>query len=411
MRVAVLGAGFAGLRAAVALTRAGCDVVVVEARDRVGGRVWSDVLEVDGTAHVIERGAEFVLDDYRELRAVAGRHGIGLAPTTMSYYWREPRQGPDVTRRALVDAAAVLRRAAAGASPGTSLRSLAEGIAADPGAGAEAVAVLLARLELTDGLSADELAATTALDPVVDVDTRGSWRVDGGNQRIAEALASELRTPVRLDTEVRGVDHRGAIVRVATTGGVVEADAVVVALPLAVVRTLPFDPEPPTPTREVWQRAGMAHNAKLHVPVRGWPSAGAVMSVAGRYWCWTATDGTGSVQPVLHCFAGSPDAIDRLDAYRGPSMWARAAAGLRPELSLDVDRAVVTTWNDDRFAGESYSAETVRDRPGDAALLDPDFPRVAFAGEHLAGDLAGLMEGALRSGLAAAERLVGRLRT
>jgi monoamine oxidase len=404
VRVVVLGAGFAGLRAAVALTRAGRDVVVVEARDRVGGRVWSDVLEVDGTGHVIERGAEFVLDDYRELRAVAGRHGIGLAPTTMSYYWREPRQGPDVSRPALADAAAILRRAAATASPGTSLRSLVEAAGAD----GDALAVLVARLELTDGLSAGELAAGTALDPVVDVDTRGSWRVDGGNQRIAEALASELATPVRLGTEVLGVDHRDDVVRVATTGGVVEADAAVVALPLAVVRRLPFDPEPPAPTRDGWQRAGMAHNAKLHVPVRGRPAAGAVMSVDGRYWCWTATDGTGSVQPVLHCFAGSPDAIGRLHAYDGPSTWARATAGLRPELSLEVHRAVVTTWNDDRFAGESYSAATVRDRPGDAALLDPAFPRVAFAGEHLAGSLAGLMEGALRSGLAAAERLVGR---
>jgi monoamine oxidase len=406
VRVIVLGAGFAGLRAAVALTRTGSDVTVLEARGRVGGRVWSDVLEVDGTGHVIERGAEFILDDYRELRAVAGRHGIGLAPTTMSYYWREPRQGPDVSRRTLADAAAVLRRAAGAASPGTSLRSLAEGIDADR----DAVAVLVARLELTDGLSADELAAGTALDPVVDVDTRGSWRVDGGNQRIADALASELVTPVRLNTEVLAVDHRGDVVRVATTGGVVEADAAVVALPLAVVRTLPFEPEPPAPTRDVWRRAGVAHNAKLHVPIRGRPSAGAVMSVEGRYWCWTATDGTGSVQPVLHCFAGSPAALDRLDAYGGPSTWARRAAGLRPELSLDGDRAVVTTWNDDRFAGESYSAETVRDRPGDVALLDPAFPRVAFAGEHLAGDFAGLMEGALRSGLATAEGLVDRLR-
>ncbi len=405
MRVAVLGAGFAGLRAAVVLTGAGCEVVVVEARHRVGGRVWSDVLEVDGAEHVIERGAEFVLDDYRELRAVARRHGIGIAPTSMSYYRRDPRQGPDVTERELVDAATALRRAARAAPPGTSLRSLVEGIDARR----DAVETVLARLELTDGLSADELAAATALDPLVDVDTRDSWRVDGGNQRIARALASELVTPVRLDTEVLGLDHRGDTVRVATTGGEVEADAAIVALPLAVVRTLSFDPAPPASTREVWRRAGLAHNAKLHVPVRGRPSASAVMSVGGRYWCWTATDGTGSVQSVLHCFAGSPEALGRLGAYDGPSAWARAAATLRPELSLDVDRAVVTTWNDDRFAGESYSARTVRDRPGDADLLDPAFARVAFAGEHLAGDFAGLMEGALRSGRAAADRLLDRL--
>jgi len=406
VRVAVLGAGFAGLRAAVDLTRAGCEVVVVEARDRVGGRVWSDELEVDGTRHVIERGAEFVLDDYRELRAVARRHAIGLAPTAMSYYRREPREGPDVTDGDLAAASSMLRRAARVSPPGTSLRSLADGVGADP----DALAVVVARLELTDGLSADELSAATALDPTGDVDTRSCWRVAGGNQRIAEALASELAAPVRLNTEVLGVDHRGDVVHVATSRGVVEADGVIVALPLAVVRTLPFDPAPPTPTRDAWRRAGMAHNAKLHVPVRGRPPAGAVLSVDRRYWCWTATDASGSVQPVLHCFAGSPEALDRLGAYDGPSTWARAAAALRPELSLDVDRAVVSTWNDDRFAGESYSALTVRDRPGDAGLAVPDFARVVFAGEHLAGAFAGLMEGALRTGVEAAEQLLARMR-
>ena len=44
MRVVVVGAGFAGLMAAWRLAQGGCDVVVLEARDRVGGRVWSEQL-------------------------------------------------------------------------------------------------------------------------------------------------------------------------------------------------------------------------------------------------------------------------------------------------------------------------------------------------------------------------------
>ena len=58
--VAVVGAGYAGLAAAITLADHGVDVRVLEARDRVGGRVWSD--EAGGA--VIERGAEFVLDGY-----------------------------------------------------------------------------------------------------------------------------------------------------------------------------------------------------------------------------------------------------------------------------------------------------------------------------------------------------------
>ena len=219
----------------------------------------------------------------------------------------------------------------------------------------------MARLELTDGLSADELAAATALDPLADVDTRGSWRVDGGNQRIAEALASELVTPVRLNTEVLGVDHRGDVVRVATTGGVVEADAAIVALPLAVVRTLPFDPVPPAPTRDV---VAAGRNGAQRQAARAGPGStvGRCRHVGGRPLLvldGDRRDRVGAARPpLLRRLPGGPRSARRL--RRSVDMGPGAAA-LRPELSLDVDRAVVTTWNDDRFAGESYSA---RDRAG-----------------------------------------------
>ena len=57
MRVAVVGAGFAGLACAADLAGAGIDVTVFEASARVGGRVWSDVMP-DGAR--FERGGEFV---------------------------------------------------------------------------------------------------------------------------------------------------------------------------------------------------------------------------------------------------------------------------------------------------------------------------------------------------------------
>ncbi|MGC1282367.1 MAG: FAD-dependent oxidoreductase, partial [Streptosporangiaceae bacterium] len=50
--------------AAWRLTQGGCEVVVLEARDRVGGRVWSQELIPGDQRTVIERGAEFVLDGY-----------------------------------------------------------------------------------------------------------------------------------------------------------------------------------------------------------------------------------------------------------------------------------------------------------------------------------------------------------
>ena len=103
-RVIVVGAGFAGLSAATELAQADADVVVLEARDRVGGRVWSQ--QIDG--NVIERGGEFVLSGYEMLRDLASRHGLEIADTGMSYYVREPRGVDGVDVKALGQAGATV---------------------------------------------------------------------------------------------------------------------------------------------------------------------------------------------------------------------------------------------------------------------------------------------------------------
>ena len=75
--VIVIGAGFAGLAAATELADRGVDVRVLEARDRVGGRVWSD--RAGGA--VIERGAEFVLDGYDVAARATPRASASSSPT------------------------------------------------------------------------------------------------------------------------------------------------------------------------------------------------------------------------------------------------------------------------------------------------------------------------------------------
>jgi monoamine oxidase len=370
MRVLVAGAGFAGLLAAGRLQEAGHEVVVLEARDRVGGRVWSQELVPGDPRTVIERGAEFVLDGYDLMRAVLTDLGRGLADMTMSYYDREPRGASSTTPGEIARCAPA---AAAAAPAGTSLAEVAAGAAAD----------------LTTGF-----------------DRRPCWRVDGGNQRLAEGLAARLGPAVRQRTPVRAVRHDEAGAAVRTDNGEVTGDAVIVAVPMAVLRELSFSPPPPEPIRAAWQRAGLAHNAKLHVPLRRAAPASAVQSTADRFWTWTAADASGQVQPVLHAFRGTRTGLAALGVAEGPAAWAAAAAALRPELDLDTSRALLTTWNDDPWAGESYSALTTGAAAGDDDLLASPVGRVHFAGEHTAGAWAGLMEGALRSGARAADEVL-----
>jgi len=407
VRVAVIGAGFAGLMAADVLARSGHEAIVLEARDRVGGRVWSAELVAGDPRTLIERGAEFVLDGYDVMRDVLPELGLELAGTAMSYYEREPRGGEKTTLAAVARCARDVASLAAQAPPGASVADVA---AAWRGPRA-ALAAVVSRVSLTNGVSAELLAASSIAGPASHVGSRLSWRVAGGNQRLADGLADRLARlgqPVRLRCAVRSVDSdaEGACAR--TDDGELRADAMIVAVPMAVLRRLRFTPPPPDHQADAWQRAGIGHNAKLHMPLTAPARASAVQSVPGRFWTWTATDASGAVQPVLHAFGGTQDALAALDIARGPATWAGAIASLRPELDLDLDRALLTTWNDDRWTGESYSALTTEVAPGDDELIAAPFGRISVAGEHTAGAWAGLMEGALRSGVRAAREILAR---
>lgn len=408
MRIIVAGGGFAGLLAAYRVAQAGHEVIVLEARNRVGGRVWSQELIPGDRRTVIERGAEFVLGDYTVMREVLAEVGLELAGTTMSYYEREPRglTGAAVTQLEMARCAATLTEAATSAPAGTSLAGVTTAWKGSPAV----LAAVISRLELTSGVSAGTLAATVSDDLTAAFTRKPSWRVAGGNQLLAQALARKLGSSVHLRSPVRAVEHSGDGVRVLVTGGEVTGDAAIIAVPMAVLRTLEFSPPLPAVWREACLRAGLAHNAKLHAPLTRTAPASAVHSVPQRFWTWTATDATGGVQPVLHAFAGTEQGLADLGVADGPATWAAQAVALRSDLSIDVTQALVTTWNDDPWAGESYSAHTVHVADGDDALIATSTGTVHFAGEHTAGDWAGLMEGALRSGARAAAEVLSATR-
>jgi monoamine oxidase len=407
VRVVVVGAGFAGLMAAWRLTQRSCEVVVLEARDRVGGRVWSQELIPGDRRTVIERGAEFVLEGYDVLREVLAELGLELAATVMSYYQREPRGGDLVSASEVDDCAAWVAAAAAAASLDTSLAEVAAGWAGRPAA----LAAYLSRMETTSGARADCLTAGVAQDATAGFGWQPSWRVAGGNQQVAVGMAGRLGPVVRLTSPVRAIQQDTRGVYLSTADGTVTGDAAVMAVPMAVLRRLPITPPVPDRQRAAWQRSGLGHNAKLHMPLNRPAAASAVQSVPGRYWTWTAADASGQVQPVLHAFAGTEHGLSALAVADGPDTWAAQAAALRPELDPDPGQAVLTTWNDDLWTGESYTADLVSAAAGDADILAAPAGRIHFAGEHTAGGWAGLMEGALRSGRRVADEILASQHT
>jgi monoamine oxidase len=399
VRVCVVGAGFAGLAAAAALAEGGLEPLVVEARDRVGGRVHSLAL---ANGAVVELGAEFVEDDHTTLVATARRLGLAMAPAGMAYGDREPRGGLGTDRAAVLAEAARLRDLLAGRElAGRSVAEVLAGLPLDPGA-REAIA---ARLQVSAAQPVTELSAAALGHAGSSFSPRESLRVAGGNQRLALALAAHLGGAVHLGTPVWAVAWSGAGVRVATDGAELAADACLLAVPASVLGSIAFDPPLPAWKAEAVDRVVYGHAAKLFVPLRRVPPPSAVLSVPDHYWTWTANGAAGSVQPVVSAFAGSAPALAALGVAAGPTGWRRRLAALRPDLALD-DGELLSTWDDDPWAGAAYSTRTPAFRAADPDLLARPVGPLHFAGEHTAGPWSGLMEGALRSGHRAAAELL-----
>lgn len=397
MRAIVIGAGFAGLAAADALRRGGAEVVVLEARDRVGGRVWSREL---GNGAVVELGAEFVLPGNDVLLGLVERFRLGLWEKGMRYGVREPRGAPGVDLEALRRAADAIGAALTGATRRSSVAELLAGVPLDP-AVREAVT---ARVEISSANTADVVDAS-ALGGLAAHADDVCPSVAGGNQRLALALAAALGDAVRLQAPVRRVAWSPAGVRAVTEAGEVEGDAAVVAVPASVLGEIAFEPALPEAAGEAFAAVVYGQAAKLFVPLRAPAPPSAVLSVPERYWTWTAT-GADGVQPVVSAFVGSPPALDRLRLDEGAEAWLASLARLRPDLELDTAGAVLSTWHDDPWVRAAYSTRSPCS-PDDVLLTAPVGP-LHFAGEHTAGEHAALMEGALRSGLRAAAQILAR---
>jgi monoamine oxidase len=397
LRVAVAGAGLAGLSAAVELRRSGAEVVVLEARERVGGRVWSRRLD---NGAVVEMGAEYILPGNTAVLELAARLGLELCDKGMAYGRREPRGGTPTTHEQMAAAVPEIERALDGVPAEVSAQDFLDALDIDAGV-REA---LLARVEISSASPAAEVAARD-LGGIAHVDEEPAPSVAGGNQGLALGMAGQLGGAVRLGSPVERIEWSEGGVRVSAGGAELGADACVVAVPASVLGRISFDPALPESYAGAFGAVRYGDAAKLFVPLSEPAAPSAVMSVPERYWTWTARGADGEVQPVLSAFAGSAPALERLGVGRGPERWLESVTSLRPDLTLDRPGVLLSTWADDPWVRAAYSTSPP---PELARLAAEPLGPLAFAGEHLGGVHAALMEGALRSGVAAAQAILAR---
>jgi monoamine oxidase len=400
VRVCVIGAGFAGLAAADALRRGGADVTVLEARDRVGGRVHSERL---GNGGVVERGGEFVTAGYEATERLCALHGIPLDGMGIFYPERTLVPGPAPDRAAVLAGARALAEAAAAEPPGTPAPALLARVVADP----DVRDLLASRAQTSTAYAFDDLDARHLLGIQKLVDDAETLRIHGGNQALADALAAGLGDAEHLGEPARRVADEGGGVRVMTDRGTVDADACVVAVPCALFADLALDaPLVPPALREAIAAIPVSTAAKLHVPLTDPVAPAAYTSRAHRFWAWTTpADEIGG--RVVGSWAGSAPVVDGLRPQDGPATWLARLGELWPGLPLDETAAELTIWQDDPWSRGAYSVLAAPPAGENPYPFAGAFGRIVLAGEHTAGSWSATMEGALRSGERAAADVLG----
>ena len=396
-RVAVIGAGFAGLAAADSLRAGGAEVTVLEARDRVGGRVWS----VPFAGATIERGAEFILPGYEVMEELAARFGIRLVLKGTPYGRRIPVGEESV---AWSDLEAAFERI--GQGPPAGAASAAEAIDALE-LDASVAALIKTRVAISNGHPAEDLEVSVLDEGASTFGDFDNFTLEGGNMRLADALAGELGDAVHLRAPLRRLRWSDDAVTAFTDDAEIEADAAVIAIPAPPLAEVEFDPPLQGATADALAGVEYGQNAKLFVPMRAPAEPSAIMSVAGHFWSYTQLGADGEPAPFLTGYTGTMAAIDALTS-NGVETWVERLAELRSELELDAspDSVLLSTWHDDPWVRGAYSARSISSPLRDEDLARPIGP-LHFAGEHTAGEWHGLMEGALRSGRRAAEQVLG----
>ena len=403
MKIIVIGAGLAGLTAAWEFDKAGHDVTVLEARDRVGGRTWSEKL---GNGQWTERGGEYVFPTEFPIRKLAAEIGVPIMSHNVRY-GRRTVNGRIISFAELDETGArvkaTLAQMLADGETGVSLErafeaALGEGYRLDP-----------VYRRTTTSAAADPARVSAEAVLLHESSTAGGYIEDGGrfvegNQSLSLAIAALLGGKIRLESPVARVEQSAAGVRVELSDGTaLEGDAAVVSVPLPVLRELELGFDLPEAQQRALDHRFMGVAAKLGVPLVRVDADTALQNPDHTWWSWRSLsiDGVDRI-PALSSFAGGPFALEALRVSEGPEGWVRALREMRPELEIDGD-VLLTTWEDDPWARGSYSAPGLEWDAADADAFDASAGRVAIAGEHTG--LAQSLSGAVASGYRAVAAL------
>ncbi len=432
--VVVVGAGAAGLMAARELARRGLRVSVLEARDRIGGRILTHRI-AEGPA--VELGPEFVHGDNEALADVATQAGLALSPSDEKQWYHDGSKLEGL--RALWERLGnIMDRLDPERYP-----SLGAWLEGHSGTLSDQDRVLVR--EFVEGFHAAPAALMSARTLR---DTRGGTdeeqqHVRNGYDRVPYALAEQChRLGVRLflNRPVGAVEWARGSVRVSTAtemdepAWVIHARAAVVTLPLGVLKAPAGEPgavvfRPALQgKRELLEQLQPGHVARLVLRFREgfWEAPqlpAPLRENQGRGFGFIHAPGAGfpvwwslAPEPVLVAWAGGPAARPLIGlSHQEVQRVALNALARILDCPLATLRGWLVDqhrhdWGADPYSRGAYSFSQAGLEDAGERLAEPVEDTLFFAGEATAGpDALGTVGGALSSGLRAARQVAGAL--
>lgn len=413
--VIVIGAGISGLAAARELVDAGRSVLVLEARDRIGGRIWTD----RSLGLPLDLGASWI-HGVRDnpVAALAQRAKLATVATDYESKSLYDRTGKRVDGAAyaaeqrqferLIAAVSAYREEVHGDMP---LSQAIAKVRKQIHGGAETQRMLdfavHTRIEHEYAAPAQRLSLQHW--DAGDDEVGDDCIFPGGYDQILPLLASDL--DVRLSHVVVRVSHGPAGCSVVTQAGAFSAAQVLVTLPLGVLKagTVQFDPPLPARKQQAVSALGSGLLDKLYLQFQeaNWPTTTLLDRDDPHLGRWPEILNLQAVvgKPILLCF-NAADYAEAMQAKDDAAVVADAMDALRSILGpgLAAPKGILRTrWAADPFALGSYSYLAVGSSPKDSdALAAPVGRQLYFAGEATHRGHAATVHGALLSGRLAA---------
>ena len=421
--IIVIGAGLAGLSAAKTLQNAGHQVTVLEGRERIGGRIW--------TSHKwpempLDLGATWIHGTKgNPLTAVADSINAQRLRTNYESaiaYWFDGKplskaqaQLIEQWKRRIekrLDAVQDADELAFDISVRNAISPLLNGLDAKSEAAQLIHFILNSTLEQEYGSSIDQLSAQR-FDAAKEF-SGGDQLFSKGFQVITQYLSKDLN--IKLGHVVKSIDYTGSQLTVTSSKGSVQADAVVVTLPLGVLKSGHIQFKPDLPRDKINSldklQMGVLNKCYLRFEKVLWPTDIDWMEVLPQkpgHWTEWVSFMQAAQWPVLLGF-NAADRGREIEHMSDAEIVQDAMQTLKRMFGSNIPNPIdaqITRWAQDPFSLGSYSFNPVGYRPKLREILaEPISKKVFFAGEATHKDYFGTAHGAYLSGIRAAKEVL-----